>query len=105
SFLNRWYGRRPGDKIDRYTSIGRIGRLKQSGTIVMRLDSEGTAPPLIRESSYQMFTRKNYWAANRANYTNVIVEPDSTTWRLLKNKPASRGVRISQYLEGGRGFL
>ena len=61
----RWSGRRTDPGLNR-TDIGQIGQLKQSGTIVVRLElKDGTpAPALLRTASYRSYQNKT-WSARR----------------------------------------
>ena len=92
------------DPKESRTMLGAIGRLKLSGSIVLRVESEGAPPPLLREASYKLF-RSPYWAAPKQDLFSINSENDLTTWKLLPNKPASKTVTISQFLSGGRGLL
>lgn len=59
----RWVGRRT-NPISSKTQIGQIGQLKQSGSIVIRLElKDGTpAPPLLRTASYRSY-QNGAWSA------------------------------------------
>lgn len=86
------------------TSLGSVGRLKLSGSIVLRVTPEGTPPALLREASYQLF-RSPYWAAPKQDFFELTSELDLSTWRLLTNKPISKAVTVSSFLSGGQGVL
>ena len=86
------------------TAIGSLGRLKLSGSIVLRVEAEGTPPSLLREASYKLF-RSPYWAAPKQDFFALTSEGDLSTWRLLTNKPVRKAVTVSTFLSGGQGLL
>jgi len=94
------------DPKESRTMLGSIGRLKLSGSIVLRVEAEGAPPPLLREASYKLF-RSPYWAVPKQDqdFFTVNSENDLTTWKLLPNKPAGKAVIVSGFLSGGRGLL
>lgn len=57
----RWSGRRTDANFSR-TQIGQIGKLKQSGSIVIRLElKDGTPPPaLLRTASYRYYQNETW---------------------------------------------
>jgi hypothetical protein len=94
------------DPKESRTMLGTIGRLKLSGSIVLRVEAEGAPPPLLREASYKLF-RSPYWATPKTaqDFFALNSENDLSTWKLLPNKPAGKSATISQFLSGGRGLL
>lgn len=94
------------DFQDVNTELGRIGRLKLSGRIVLRVEpKESSVPPaLLREASYQKFN-SSVWRGMGlgTDYGTVISETNS--WLLLPEKKTALTVQIAQYLHGGRGRL
>ncbi len=100
-----------------FTSIGDVGRMKLSGKIVIRLQTQDGAPPPIylREASYrnlQELQESSYpglkhkrialgWNAGNTNYVEVLeIPPDSGTFP-LHSGPANRSVaNIACYLSG-----
>jgi len=94
------------DPKESRTMLGSIGRLKLSGSIVLRVEAEGAPPALLREASYKLF-RSPYWAAPKTaqDFFAVNSENDLTTWKLLADRPARKTVTLSQFLSGGRGLL
>ena len=101
------------DDKEARTKLGSIGAMKNSGRIVLRVRTDGRAPPeLLREASYATFASANHGAraaawnnpVARRDFGSVFSEPDSTTWKLLP-RPARRTVIIAQYLRGGSGLL
>jgi transglutaminase-like putative cysteine protease len=99
-------GGRGFDPKENSTMLGSIGRLKLSGSIVLRVEAEGAPPPLLREASYKAF-RSPYWAVPKPqqDFFSVNSENDLTTWKLLPNKPARKTVTVAGYLSGGQGLL
>ena len=94
------------DPKESRTMLGSIGRLKLSGSIVLRVEAEGAPPALLREASYKLF-RSPYWAVPKPqqDFFAVNSENDLTTWKLLPNKPARKAVTVGGYLSGGQGLL
>lgn len=90
------------------TMIGHIGRLKQSGNILLRIETpEGTRPPaLLREASYRGYRSQVWYASQgRSDFENVGSETNQTTWVLLPEKHITTPVTIAAYLPGGQGLL
>lgn len=87
------------------TSIGSIGRLKLSGRIVLRVETDGRPPPaLLREASYNSFKSPS-WAGSKRDFVSVSSETNETTWLLLPKKVSRQSVTVSHYLPEGRGLL
>ncbi len=101
-----WRGRH--DPTQSRTDLGRIGRIKTSARIVIRLESkEGAPPPLLREASYRRFKGVTWLADVReADYLYVLEEPpNSGNWNLLPGKTHLMKVGIGCYLQNGKGLL
>ncbi|MEY2411387.1 MAG: protein-glutamine gamma-glutamyltransferase [Verrucomicrobiota bacterium] len=93
------------DPKESRTMIGSIGRVKQSGSILLRLETDGQSPPgLLREASYNVF-KSPVWGSTKRNFSPTIPESDTTTWWLLPGKETKKSVTISEYLSGGKGLL
>lgn len=88
------------------TALGAIGQLKLSGSIVFRVEAEGTPPPLLREASYNLL-RSPTWAisSKKQDFGGLNSELDLTTWLLITGKVARRTVTVSGFLPGGQGLL
>ncbi len=99
-------GNRGFDPKESRTMLGAIGRLKLSGSIVLRVEAEGAPPALLREASYKLF-RSPYWAVPKPDqdFFTINSENDLTTWKLLPDKPSRKAVTVSAFLPGGRGLL
>jgi protein-glutamine gamma-glutamyltransferase len=93
------------DAKESRTMIGAVGKVKQSGSILLRLETDGQSPPgLLREAVYNRYKEPMWIAANR-NFTSVVPEADGFTWNLLNVTNAARAVTIAGYLPGGKGLL
>src|SRR5262245_40167860 len=107
-WITRFVHRRGFNLAQSRTALGQIGRVKTSGTIVIRLEpKEGsTAPNYLREATYRIFQSNlasPYWQAggSKENYDIVLNETNnSTTWLLLPGKINADKCSIACYLEG-----
>ena len=65
-----------------YTSIGSIGRLKQSDRIVLRLKPAvfHEYPRLLREATYQSFSR-NMWLSGGKSFNALEPVAQGTEWQ------------------------
>jgi len=88
------------------TSLGEVGRLKLSGRIVLRVETNGMSPPpsLLREACYNLF-RSPIWTVGNREFLLVNPETNITTTILLPGPPGDREVIISSYFSGGAGLL
>jgi hypothetical protein len=86
------------------TAIGRGGALKLSPRIVIRLEPKGrsAAPTYLREASYRVFDRWNWFpVSSKAAFVNVQeTPPNSGVWPLLPSRTNGAVVNIACYLEG-----
>jgi protein-glutamine gamma-glutamyltransferase len=88
------FGRRDFDPTQSQTAMGRIGSLKQSSRIVMKVKAElGPVPERLRQATYTELDG-NTWKRGGANFDSVTVEPDLTTWTLMTNVEVTGAVRI-----------
>lgn len=84
--------------------LGSIGRIKNSGKIVLWVKTDGrTPPPLLREASYDQFTSP-LWHVTDRDFNNTVSESDQTTWELSTNQ-GSASVTVSKLLPRGQGLL
>ena len=111
SYNPQWFansGRRGTDPAQTRTFLGKIGRLKLSGKIVIRLESkEGSPPPAyLREASYRAY-RSPAWHAgsSKDDFVNVTAETNGLVWPLLPDKATPLAVNIACYLDGGKALL
>ena len=101
------FGRRRFDPAQTRTFLGRIGSLKASGKIVIRLETRNNAPPpLLRETSYHDY-RAQSWNADLStnDFERILSETNETTYILLRDKTNSATVNLACYLESGQGLL
>jgi transglutaminase-like putative cysteine protease len=111
SHYPQWFVRGVGggaDPMQSKTALGKIGRLKDSGRIVIRLEpGEGSRPPaLLREASYRTYKVGTWYAdINRDRYELITEEANHTTWNLLPGKTNSEAVKLACYLPGGKALL
>jgi protein-glutamine gamma-glutamyltransferase len=92
------------------TAIGSVGKLKLSGRIVMRVETDGShpLPALLRKasfSSYQSSGDRATWFAPKAEFGSVFPGADVTDWPLATSRNAASVVKISMFLERGIGIL
>ncbi|MGZ8941105.1 MAG: transglutaminase-like domain-containing protein, partial [Limisphaerales bacterium] len=88
------FGRKEFDPSQTRTSMGRIGSLKQSSRVVLKVKPElGPMPERLRQSTYVGFDG-TVWRANQRSFESVVVEPDLTTWTLMTNVNTDAAVRI-----------
>src|SRR5262245_42243036 len=88
------------------TAIGRLGTLKLSSRVVMRVDPDHgvTLPVLLREASYDSY-RAAAWAAGRSAFVVVDRGPDPGSWLLLPGGHSGRQVSVSTSFSQGKGVL
>lgn len=76
------------DALRTVTSIGTLGRLQQSGRILLRIQSPDFRPPgLLREGVFNRF-RGRSWIAGHRDFLPVGVAAEATVWRVA---PGQRG--------------
>ena len=118
NFNPQWFAHGSGRGTDpglSKTDIGQLGRLKQSGTIVIRLElKDGTpAPPLLRTASYRSY-RSPTWGAgslrseNRGEFRGegggrsmfAPVQPEAKTgvW-VFRNATTPLRINIATYVD------
>lgn len=86
------------------TALGRIGELKLSPRIVVRLEVRaGSEPPeYLREASYRLYSSEVWRVGGGTNGFDAVPEtaPDSAIWPLVPGKTNTVSVRIASYLTG-----
>jgi protein-glutamine gamma-glutamyltransferase len=86
------------------TRLGTIGKLKNSDRIVLRLRTDGGAPPeLLRETSFNRYGRGT-WTVLKHDYVDVPSEGEGG-WKFLPRKVSRRQVTIAGYFRRGEGLL
>lgn len=103
-----WFEARLWDRHDAYsttTAIGRLGRLKLSERIVLRVEN-APGPLLLRQASYQRY-RAGQWSTVGDDFTRVTVGVADGSWVLAPPPAAQGGARIgvSSFTRHGRTLL
>lgn len=99
------FGRREFDPAQSRTAMGRIGSLKQSSRIVLKVKSElGAIPERLRQSTYNRLDG-TVWRGNGRPFDPVPVEPDLTTWTLMTNADLASAVRIVERVDRKTALL
>lgn len=86
------------------TSLGQVGRLKQSGRIVLRVESGESPPELLRTASYDLFNNTT-WFATRKEFVELTSTTEDGYWKLIANKSPRRAVTVACYLRKGNGVI
>lgn len=90
-FIYSYYKDKYGDPYWTNVKFGDTGRLKNSGKIIMRVDSP--APPLLlKVASYEEYSRGS-WFGNKRGYTHLPPR-DEESWDLME-PPHGDGRKIS----------
>ncbi len=97
--------RRPSDPSQSRTALGRVGNIKLSDAIVIRVEPKGPgpAPAYLREASYRQYRGQIWYAgSSRNDYVSVQEDPpqESAKWTMLPGKTNLSAVNIACYLEG-----
>lgn len=104
SWLLRRFLRGGTDPARSVTALGRIGELKLSPRIVIRLETRDGAPPpeYLREASYRLFKTQTWLAGGPPDAFIGVPEspPNSGLWSLLPGRTNRNAVNIACYLEG-----
>src|ERR1017187_4049936 len=107
----QWFVRQAGGGADprqSKTALGRIGRLKGSSKIVIRLEPrEGSrAPTLLREASYHTWKGQVWYSElARDKFETIFETTNHTTWVLLPGNSNSAAVNLACYLPGKCALL
>jgi len=111
--INPWWlaglGHGRHDPTQSRTDLGRVGRMKNSGKIVIRVETpEGGGPPgLLREASYRKFKGQTWYAeSNERDFTPINEDGlNSSAYQLIRGKTNTLRVQVGCYLDGGRALL
>ena len=104
-WVSQW-ANRSVDPNKSYTRMGQLGDQKLSGRIVLRVNQvEGPVPSLLRDSSYSTFYGEHWNAGRGREFSSAFPELDTTTWTLGERQAATHSVRVSKYLQRGKGIL
>jgi hypothetical protein len=109
-FNTQWLsglGQRSLSPLRSQTALGRIGRLKTSARIVVRVESPPGDPPpaLLREAAYRMYKNQTWYENSRNQFENVQQSSTPGTWVLVGGKTNVSSVNIACYLDHGQGLL
>lgn len=92
-FLADWLGTSGTDASINRTQIGKIGKIKTSTRILIRLTPESGEPPsYLREASYRIYHTTPYWTSGRLrNRPNPVhtAPTNEYTWPLLPGDKAN----------------
>ena len=103
NFVARYSGRTT-DLSEARTGIGRFGKLKLSGRLVMTVEGTDHLPSLLRDASYTLF-KTPVWTLSSRDYHAVTQEIDSATWNLLPITTPHYEVTLSGFFSRVGGFL
>jgi hypothetical protein len=110
AWLQRFFTRGTDASYSR-TAIGRIGSLKLSGKVVVRVETQpGKRPPsYLREASYRQYNNSTWYARGRAesfegNNFNEDFQ-NSRIWTLMSGRRTNDIVSIACSIPGGRALL
>lgn len=99
--------RRPDDPFQSRTSLGRMGRIKTSNAIVIRLEPRTLrdVPVYLRDASYRRYERQTWYAGSSrddfSGISEVLQSPTNVAhWPLLPAKSTTAIVSIASYLNG-----
>lgn len=101
----RWFERfarnQGTDPSHSRTQIGRLGQIKQSGKIVIRVEpKEGVPPDYLREASYRIYGER-YWRAGPSRESFQVVPQETNNLAfILIGKTNFSSAQITCYLEG-----
>jgi len=99
-----------GEGVDAHksqTAIGRIGALKLSDKILLRVkvDAPGPkAPFLLQDAAYNSYGAST-WLAHSSVFRPVRPERNGTSWNLQDTPVPKESMNISADLRGGKGIL
>jgi protein-glutamine gamma-glutamyltransferase len=103
SFISSYYDGRSADPFQSHLSFGDIGALKSSGRIILRLRSRDKSPRLLRQASYETYSRQSWYSKRPFEYLAV----SNSGWDLLPppNTTGTRQVTVEYYLPKEKGLL
>jgi len=88
------------------TAIGRIGELKRSDRIVLRVAAPRgrSVPHLLRESSFDLY-KASSWYAHDARFSDAAPAGAEGSWKLSEGAGKASSIRVCKSLPGGEGLL
>lgn len=96
-WFSKW-ARKDFDPRESKTAMGRLGRLKQSSRVIMRVTAEeGEAPERLRQGMYDHY-REETWRSTKREFKDIPIESDTTTWTLSTSTNTDNLVKVSARL-------
>ena len=93
------------DQQRNLTALGSVGRIKQSGRIVLRVHTDSDrAPGLLREAAFNRF-RGNTWTVALRDFQPVVPELDGLLWPLSPERRRGESMQIATYSVNGEAPL
>jgi protein-glutamine gamma-glutamyltransferase len=84
------------DPLRTVTSLGAIGRLQLSGTIILRIRSPDLqSPGLLREGVYNRY-RSQTWSTSHREFSAVGSSLDTTVWKVAAGRPTGLPLTIAR---------
>jgi len=89
------------DQLRNVTALGVVGKLKQSGRIILRLQTtDNQAPGLLREGIFNRF-RGQAWSTSHRQFTPVGTATEGNVWRIVPGRRAGSLLTLSRYTSQG----
>jgi transglutaminase-like putative cysteine protease len=93
------------DQLRSVTALGAVGRLKQSGSIVLRIrTTDDAAPPLLREAAFNRF-RGPVWGAARRSFEVVTPAIEGVLWRFSAQRGGAGSLEVARFTTQGEAPL
>ncbi|MFO1459531.1 MAG: transglutaminase domain-containing protein [Verrucomicrobiota bacterium] len=93
------------DALRTVTSIGTVGRLQQSGRILLRIQSPDFRPPgLLREGVFNRF-RGRSWIAGHRDFFPVGIAAEATVWRVAPGQRVGIPMTVARSAVSGATLL
>ena len=93
------------DQLRSFTALGAVGRLKQSGRVILRIRTTAGRPPgLLREAAFTRF-RASAWTSGHRDFQAVAPGGEGTVWRLAAGRRDGRSVTVGRYTADGEAPL
>lgn len=101
-YMQDYFAAKFADPYKTHLSYGNIGRLKGSGKIVMWVEPPDTRLKLLKQASYETYSRQVWHSGNQFTY----LLPQDVYWQLMAT-PSSSGKQatIELYLPKEKGLL
>lgn len=104
-----WFTQRrlqPRNPLINSTAMGRIGKMKDTGHILLRVKSTRPLPEpiLLHEASYTVFNHEK-WHAAPARFESIAPELGDISWRFSASTATTDTLAVLKYLAKGKGVL